>query len=244
MSHPHYRNALSRPDERLSSFGREKFMLIFRRPDQFSTATFFLMLQLADHLKAKDDLGRLPDCYWEAVRSAPSSHRIEVKIAPGGTGFLSRWPSSSPVKASSIHRYQSIPWAETQEAICWAEHELWQSPTENLNGIRIEMVAKIAFSHPELLVSTPQCASLGESLVKEFRALSSDIAVEHPAFGCYPGTAPLSALSFFVGGVQTLNFDHACDFVDSVFSQKCGAAVFSDAIDRVCRERGIDRSDA
>jgi hypothetical protein len=219
-------------------------MLRMLRTDQFSLATLFLMHDLAEHLKAENELGRLPDYYWEAVRSDPGSHVIELHTAPGATSLLSRLPTGSRISASAIRRYQSIPWAETHEAICWAQHELWQSPTDNLNGVRIEMVAKIAFDHPELLVSTPQFPSLNESLVKEFRSLAADIAVEHPAFGFYPGTAPLSALSFFIGGVETLDLDKACTFVNSVFSQKRGAAVFSDTINQVCRARGIERSNA
>lgn len=219
-------------------------MLRILLPHQLSTQSMVVIYKLANHLDVKDRMGRLPDYYWQAVLSAPTIHVIERHLSPGQSPLLGKCELGSQVDVAAAHSEQFIPWIETRDALCWAQHEFWQSPTENLRGVRVEMVAKMAIDHPELFVDTPQCPSLGESLVTEFRALAADIAVEHPAFGFHPGTAPLSALSFFIGGTETLNLDKMRSFVDSVFSEKRGAALFSDTIKRACRARGIDCIDA
>lgn len=214
-------------------------MLRIVLPHHTSVESWMTILALADHLHAKDDLGRLPDHYWQAVLSAPTMHLVEHHLPQGESPLLRASSCYSGSDVDSVHRTQCIPWGESGEVLFWAQHESWEFPTETINGLRIDIVAKIAFDHPELSISKPRCPSLGESLVTEFRTLAADIAVEHPAFGFYPGVAPLSALSLFIGGAGALDVEKLCSFVHAVFVEKGGAGVLSETIKRTCEARGF-----
>ncbi|MFM0478477.1 hypothetical protein [Paraburkholderia strydomiana] len=214
-------------------------MLRIVLPHHTSVESLMTIMGLADHLDAKDDLGRLPDHYWQAVLSAPTMHLVEHHLPQGESPLLRAFSCHSGSDVDSVHRTQCIPWGESDEVLFWAQHESWESPTETLHGLRIEIVPKIAFDRPDLFISKPRCPSLGETLVTEFRTLAADIAVQHPAFGFHPGAAPLSALSLFIGGAGTLDVEKLRSFVHAVFVEKGGAGVLSETIKRTCEARGF-----
>jgi hypothetical protein len=214
-------------------------MLRIVLPHHTSVESLMTIMALADHLDAKDHLGRLPDYYWQAVLSAPTMHLVEHHLPQGESPHLRAFSCHSGSDVDSVHRTQCIPWGESDEVLFWAQHESWESPTETLHGLRIEIVPKIAFDHPELFISKPRCPSLGESLIARFRTLAAGVAVEHPAFGFYAGVAPLSALSLFIGGAGTLAVEKLRSFVHAVFVEKGGAGVLSETIKRTCEARGF-----
>jgi hypothetical protein len=200
-----------------------------------------LACTLAEHLGVESVRGPLPDQYERAVAADPNPHFIEVHVAPGESPLLKNCRAAPPVAACATGWHQITAFVETDDILAYASHEVWELASARLNGVRLEMIPKAVFAYPELLIGTPDCPPLGEILVRSFRKIAAEIPTGHPASGFYPGTVPLSGLSLFVSGIETLNLDEACAFVTTVFAGKRGESAFLAAIGEACRARGIIR---
>jgi hypothetical protein len=192
-------------------------MIVMRLPHHFSHATMLLINTLASHLGGTCGIGPLPDYYVSAIAAAPTVHFIEQHVAPGESPLLVRCEDTPPVEAAPISWDQHVRWMENDHVLAWGFRECWELPAARLNGLRIEMIPKVVFDHPALLVGILDCPPLGDILFDAFRTLAADIPVEHPAFGFYPGSVPLGTLSLLLGGVETLNLEKACSFVTKSF---------------------------
>ncbi|MGF6781268.1 hypothetical protein [Paraburkholderia sp. GAS334] len=214
-------------------------MEILRLPYDINENVAVAVSSVACHLDAEMALDALSTEYDRAIQTDPEPHVVELHADNVEFPILHNWKTRVPEANYELGRGRVMWHLENEDYIAFGMLEFWYPEAIRLCGVRVEIIPKILFRHPELLTGTKDQESLGSILLRKFGKLAEGFPTQHSAFGFHPGSVPLSAISFFMGGIDDIDAGAIVAFTDHVFADGCGEAAMRAATEEACRVRGI-----